>query len=92
MHEPGPAGGVGHVIRFLDLQGVHIGAEADCRPSLAQVTNDSRLAHACLYLKVHRLKGVTNEPGSLVFLKAQFGMPVNGAAPGHNLFTERSGS
>ena len=44
VHEPRRAGGIGHVVGLLDLQGVHVGAQADSRPALAQVTDDARLA------------------------------------------------
>ena len=81
VHQAGGLRFVGDLVRFLDRQGIHIGANANRRPPFADPRHHARLRHADFGFDAHVAQGIRDQPRSPLFFKTQLRVHVNIAPP-----------
>ena len=87
MHDAGVLRGVGLAGVLGDRQGVEFGAQADgaVAGAAAQGADDAGAGDALVHLQAERAKLLGDEGGGLMLVEAEFGVGVDGVAPGHDL-------
>ena len=87
VHDAGIAGGVRLAGVLGDRQRVEFGAQADgaVAGAAAQRADDAGAGDALVHLQAERAKLLGDEGRRLVLVEAEFGVGVDGVAPGHDL-------
>ena len=91
VHQAGCARFIRHIVRFLNRQRIHIGADADRRAPFADARHHAGFSHADFNLDAHFAQRIRHQPRRPLLLEAELGMHVNIAPPGDQLIFQRFG-
>jgi N-acetylmuramic acid 6-phosphate etherase len=91
VHHAGRGRTVGDVVRLVDRQRVHVGAQRHDGRAVADFGHDAGPAHAATHAEAQPLDGVCGDTGSAVLAECELGMLVQVPAHGDELGLEGDG-